>query len=133
MYFAKLFELAALVTLTILILVKIYNLYFLIHDADPHYKELQIGMAVSIVLMVYHIFYNNLAYNWRFSVKIASYPCGTYFCFDPWNWLLCFCFLKKPCQDRCCTSWTAVKWTLFFPAFAYLAYTVNSWKNAKDL
>lgn len=90
-------------------------------------------MAVSIVLMVYHIFYNNLAYNWRFSVKIASYPCGTYFCFDPWNWLLCFCFLKKPCQDRCCTSWTAVKWTLFFPAFAYLAYTVNSWKNAKDL
>ena len=60
---------------------------------------------------MFNLLYNNLLINLRFHIKVKSYTCGLC-CFDLWNTLQCYCFLKIPCRDKCCTIPTIIKWVI---------------------
>lgn len=107
-------------------------MYWLLDEDDHHYLHMMIGISASLVLMHYHLFYNNLLYNLRFKIKMENYNCGRYVCFEPPNILNCHCFLKKPCQDRCFTVWTIVKWLIYAPFFFYMAHEVYNWRMQKQ-
>jgi hypothetical protein len=61
-------------------------------------------------------------------VKVKYYNIGKYCIFDAINYLFCYCFLKKPCRDKCFTPWTIGKWVIYSGYFAALAYFVIQWK-----
>ena len=66
---------------------------------------------ITIVLIMFNLFYNNLLINLRFYAKMQCVTCGLCL-FDVINWLFCYCILAKPCRDRCVTPWTVGKWVL---------------------
>lgn len=64
-----------------------------------------------MVLILWNLFYNNLLINLRFLAKMRCVTFGM-FLFDALNFLFCYCFLVKPCRDRCFTPWTIIKWLI---------------------
>ena len=67
------------------------------------------GVAVTLVLVAYNLFYNTLLINLRFTAKMRCVTWGLCI-FDCFNGIICYACLRKPCQDRICTPWTAGKW-----------------------
>jgi hypothetical protein len=60
-----------------------------------------------------------------------NYNFGKYCIFDALNYLFCYCFLVKPCRDRCFTPWTIVKWVIYAGYFGALGVLVYMWREAK--
>ena len=57
--------------------------------------------------------------------------------FDAFNFLFCYCFLVKPCRDRCFTPWSLGKWLIKGGVFGYTIYLImekkNRWEDEYDL
>jgi len=65
----------------------------------------------TLVLVLFNLLYNNLLINLRFAAKMKCVTFGMCL-FDGINLCQCYCFLNKPCRDRCFTPWTIVKWII---------------------
>lgn len=68
-------------------------------------------VIATMVLVSFNLFYNNLMINLRFFAKMKCVTFGLC-CFDAFNYLFCFCILKKPCKDKCISPWTIIKWII---------------------
>jgi len=82
----------------------------------------------TLVLIVFNLFYNNLLINLRFYCKMNCVTFGKCI-FDVINYLFCYCFLVKPCRDRCFTPWTVVKWLIKAAVIGYTIYLVQDKKT----
>lgn len=49
--------------------------------------------------------------------------------FDLINYLFCYCFLVKPCRDRCFSPWTIVKWLIKGGIIGYTIWLVHEKKT----
>jgi hypothetical protein len=130
-YLSKTIELLGITILTVFQIVLGSLLILKLRENDQFYLPLMIMIPISFVLCLFHLFYNNLLINWRFQCKMKHHNLGKYCMFDGLNYLMCYCFLVKPCRDRCFTPWTIVKWILYAGYFGVLAFMVYSWKIAK--
>ena len=68
-----------------------------------------IAVAISMVLAVYNLLFNNLLMNLRFYLKMKSSLVGIV-CYDAINLCQCQCFLEPVCRDKCFSIPTAIKW-----------------------
>ena len=92
-----------------------------VNDKDT---QCVIFAAITIVLVFFNLFYNNLLINMRFYTKMKCVTFGK--CtFDALNFCFCYCFLVKPCRDRCFTPWTIGKWIIKGGLFAYMIVLVQ--------
>ena len=92
--------------------------------------------GVCCVLVLWNLFYNNLLINLRFLAKMRCVTFGMCL-FDAFNYLFCYCFLLKPCRDRCFTPWSLGKWLIKGGVFGYTIYLImekkNRWEDEYDL
>ena len=52
--------------------------------------------------------------------------------YDAINFVICHCFLYKPCRDRCFTPWTLAKWAIKGGLIGYTIYLVSDKKDQWD-
>lgn len=90
-----------------------------------------IFVGISLVLILWNLFYNNLLINLRFLAKMRCVTLGLCL-FDAFNFLFCYCFLVKPCRDRCFTPWTLVKWLIKGGIIGTAIYYVRQKKEDWD-
>ena len=81
-----------------------------------------------MVLAVYNVFYNNLLINLRFYSKMQCVTFGICI-FDCINYAFCYCFLQKPCRDRCFTIWTTIKWSIKAAIMGYTIWLVRDMRE----
>lgn len=81
---------------------------------------------VSLVIVFFNLFFNNLLLNIRFYMKMKCVTFGKCI-FDALNFCICYCFLRKPCRDQCFTPWTIVKWIIKAGILGYTIFLVQ-WK-----
>ena len=81
-----------------------------------------------LVLVFFNLLYNNLVINLRFLAKVKCYTTGRCI-YDFINILQCYCFLLKPCRDRCFTPWTVGKWVIKAGIIGYTIYLVRDKKQ----
>jgi len=84
---------------------------------------------ICIALTIFNLFYNNLMINLRFMAKMRCVTFGLCL-FDCINYAFCYCFLQKPCRDKCFTPWTVGKWAI---KAAIMGYTVFLVKEKREL
>ena len=84
-----------------------------------------------MVLILWNLFYNNLLINLRFAAKKSCVTCGLVL-FDALNYLFCYCFLVKPCRDKCFSPWTLAKWLIKAGIMGTAIYYVRQKKDAWD-
>ena len=93
-------------------------------------------LPLCCVLSLFNLFYNNLFINLRFKSKMKSVTLGLC-CFDAINYCICYCFLVKPCRDRCLTPWSVVKWVIKAVIFGTTVYLIqekkSEWEDAFDV
>ena len=81
-------------------------------------------------------YYNNLLINIRFKSKMRSVTLGLC-CFDAINFCFCYCFLVKPCRDRCFTPWSIIKWVLKIIIIGTTVHLIrekkSEWEDAFDI
>ena len=129
-YFVKFLELAFIFTWTVLMISA--GAWFIDKIAEQDLindKDIQciVFVSVTLFLTIWNLFYNNLLINLRFHCKVKCLTCG-YVIFDFFNFLFCYCFLKKPCRDKCFTPFTIVKWIFKAGIIGYTIHLVM-WKN----
>ena len=66
--------------------------------------------------------------NLRFTAKMRCVTFGLCL-FDAFNYLFCYCFLVKPCRDRCFTPWTIGKWLI---KGGFMGYTIYMIQDKQD-
>ena len=110
--FVKFAELIWIIVLTCLIFAKGINLITMITEqADIKSKDDQCikSVSISMMLVLYNLFYTNLLINLRFKCKLRCYTIGLCI-FDCLNFIFCYRILLKPCRDQCCGKpWTIGK------------------------
>lgn len=79
---------------------------------------------ITMVLVFFNLFYNNLLLNIRFYMKMKCVTAGKCV-FDVVNFCFCYCFLVKPCRDQCFTPWTIGKWIIKAGIMAYTIVLVQ--------
>ena len=84
--------------------------------------------GITMVLVLWNLFYNNLMINLRFLAKMRCVTFGLCL-FDAFNYLFCYCFLVKPCRDKCFTPWTLIKWLIKGGIIGYTIYLVQDKRN----
>lgn len=138
LYLVKYLELAFLFAWTGLIAASGVYYIGLITDRDSGSGDSLNIMATMacIILAVFNLFYNNLFINLRFKSKMKSVTLGLC-CFDAINYCICYCFLVKPCRDRCLTPWSVVKWVIKAVIFGTTVYLIqekkSEWEDAFDV
>ena len=71
------------------------------------------------------MFYNTLLTNLRLLAKMQSVTWGLCV-FDCVNKIICYKCCRKPCQDRCLTPWTLLKWVI---KGIWLGITISAVRN----
>ena len=136
-YFVKYLELIFLVIWSSLLISS--GVYFVdkvseekVGDSDT---MIYVMTAVTCVLVLFNLLYNNLLINIRFFAKMRCVTFGLC-CFDAVNFCLCYCFLVKPCRDKCFSPWTVCKWLIKGAVIGYTIYLVqqkkDDWEDAWD-
>ena len=108
----------------------VYFIDLITEQVDIEGKDQQciIFTAISLVLVLWNLFYNNLLINLRFLTKMRCVTFGLCV-FDAFNYLFCYCFLAKPCRDKCFTPWTLIKWLIKGGIMGYTVYLVMDKKD----
>ena len=92
--------------------------------------------GVTLVIVLWNLFYNNLLINLRLLAKIRCVTFGLCL-FDALNFAFCYCFLVKPCRDKCFSPWTLGKWLIKGGIIGYTIYLVqqkkDDWEEAWEL
>lgn len=84
-------------------------------------------VSACMVAALFGVLYNKLFTNLRFLCKINCVTFGL--CtFNFFNYLICYCILKKPCRDRCFSWWTIGKWVIKTGLFVATILMVNAKK-----
>jgi len=126
-YFVKWLELAFLFVWTGLLFSSAFYFIDLITEQNEiESSDLQciIFTAISMVLVLWNLFYNNLMINLRFVAKMRCVTFGMCI-FDAFNYLMCYCILRKPCRDRCFSPWTLGKWLIKGGIIGYTIYLIT--------
>ena len=110
-----------------------YFIDLITEQSDINDKDLQciIFIGISLVLVLWNLFYNNLLINLRFLAKMRCVTFGMCV-FDAFNYLFCYCFLQKPCRDKCFTPWSIIKWLIKGGIIGYTIYLITDKKVAWD-
>ena len=125
-YFVKFTELLFIFTWTVLMIsAGAWFIDKISLQEDQNDKDIQciVFVSVALFLAVWNLFYNNLLINLRFRCKVNCLTCG-YVIFDFFNYLFCYCFLVKPCRDKCFTPFTITKWIFKAGIIGYTIYLV---------
>lgn len=69
--------------------------------------------------------------NLRFLAKMRCVTFGICL-FDVFNFIFCYCFLVKPCRDRCFSPWTLVKWVIKAGIIGYTIFLIGDKKDRWD-
>ena len=70
------------------------------------------------------MFYNTILTNLRLIAKIKCVTLGLCL-FDCTNFLICFCCIRKLCQDRMNSWFTLIKWVLKIGIIGYTIYLIQ--------
>ena len=127
-YFCKFVELIFLAVLTVLIFGSgTWLIHRILNSVDISKTERQclIHVPICLVFAFFNLFYNNLLINLRFKCKIKCVTAGLCI-FDFFNWIGCYCCLRKPCRDKCFTPWTLGKWFVKVIIFGYTIYILKA-------
>ena len=130
-YVVKYTELTFLIAWTgLLFSSAFYFIDLITEQADINSKDRMciIFTGVCMVLVLWNLFYNNLLINLRFLAKMRCVTFGLCI-FDALNFLFCYCFLVKPCRDRCFTPWSLIKWLIKGGVFGYTIYIIQEKKD----
>ena len=126
--FVKFAELIWITVLTCLIFAKGINFFIMITEqSEIKSKDVQciIGVSISMVLVLYNLFYTNLMINLRFKCKLKCYTIGLCV-FDCLNFIFCYRILLKPCRDQCCIKpWTIGKWIIKVGLIGLTSYLIR--------
>jgi len=126
-YFVKYLELTFLLVWTTLLIISTAMLIDEITKQvvlESKDTQLIVLTCVCAVLAFFNVLYNNLLINLRFKAKMKCVTFGLCL-FDCANFTMCYCFLVKPCRDRCFTPWTLGKWLVKGAIFGYTIYLVR--------
>lgn len=133
-YICKYLELIFLIAVSIILIVEGISLMRILAKKtlnDDNADNSLFGLLpVCMVFAAFNVFHNNLCVNLRFKCKTCCKSIGI-LCFDVFNFLTCFCWIKKVCQDRCFTIPTIIKWCVTIGLFGYTIFAVN--KAQKDV
>ena len=80
-----------------------------------------IAVCVSLVLIIFQLCYNTLLTNLRLFAKMKCVTFGLCL-FDCTNWMICFCCVRRLCQDRLNSWFTLVKWIFYI---AIIGFTIH--------
>ena len=137
-YFVKFTELAFIFTWTVLMIsAGVWFIDKIAEQTTQNDKDIQCIVLVSVALFlaIWNLFYNNLFINLRFHCKVKCLTCG-YVIFDFFNYLFCYCFLRKACRDRCFTPLTIVKWVIKIGVIGYTIHMVKEknkdWEDERE-
>ena len=131
-YFVKYTELLFLFTWTVLLISSgAWFIEKITEQTDQNDKDIQciVFTSIAMFLAVWNLFYNNLLINLRFHCKVKNYTCGL-FIFNFINYLFCYCFLVKPCRDKCFTPFTLIKWAIKIAILGYAIHLVKEKNEA---
>ena len=84
--------------------------------------------GVTLMIVLFHLFYNNLLINLRLFCKIKCVTIGLCL-FDAFNYCFCYCFLVKPCRDKWYSHWTLGKWIIKVGVIGFTIYLVQKKKD----
>ena len=84
-------------------------------DSDIHCI---VSVSASVFLIAFQLFYNTLLINLRLLAKMRCVTFGLCL-FDCLNWMICFCCIRKFCQDRLNSFFTLIKWILYSVVIVY--------------
>jgi hypothetical protein len=90
----------------------------------PYIVAMSVG---ACVLATFHLLYNTLATNLRFSIKQSSACCG-WTCFDCINYVICYCLLRKLCSEQK-NIFFVIKWVFSVGYMATLVALVSGFKK----
>ena len=137
-YFVKYLELIFLCVWSVMLFVSGISLVNKVSEEVEGDNDtlIYIFTGITLVLVLFNLFYNNLLINLRFLAKMRCVTFGLCL-FDAINYAFCYCFLAKPCKDRCFSLWTLGKWAIKGGIIGYTIYLVqqkqDDWDQAWEL
>ena len=97
-YLCKSLELTYVFTVTVAAEYQLIKVLFdKLLQEDNYFGFLILALPICGIMMLYHLFYNNLFMNIRFKIKMNCFNFGRIFCVDWPNLVCCNSKLKETC------------------------------------